>query len=149
MIKAYKFFLLAIISCLTLPACTPQDPHILTTIADARKHPAQLIDVGAPGDSVGDLLVFDQPLLDADKKPIGNNSGYCIRTRVGHSFQCQWTLTTESGSIQVAGREHDSGSSKISIVGGTGNYAGIRGEMISSNNNDGTFSQTLRYRIEP
>ncbi len=148
-IKTYKLFSLTIISCLTLPACTAQDPHILTTIADAREHPAQLIDLAPPGDSVGDILMFDQPLLDVDEKPIGNNSGFCIRSRIAHSFQCQWTLTTEGGSIQVAGREYDKGSSTISIVGGTGQYAGIRGEMTSRNNNDGTFTQTLRYNLKP
>ena len=93
------------------------------------------------------MLVFDQPLLDADMKEIGNNSGTCIRNRVQHSFQCQWTLTFENGSIQVAGRELDQGTSSLSIIGGTGEYSGITGEMDSTNNNDGTFTQTLRYWI--
>jgi hypothetical protein len=131
---------------LALCACSQQNSQTLTTVADARKHPVQLIDNGEPGDSVGDILVFDQPLLDKDMNPIGNNSGTCIRTRVAHSFQCQWTLTTETGSIQVAGREYDKGSSSISIIGGTGAYQGISGEMESTNNNDGTFTQILRYR---
>jgi hypothetical protein len=75
-----------------------------------------------------------------------NNSGICIRTRIGHSFQCQWTLTLEDGTIQVAGREFDQGASNITITGGTGNYAGITGNMTSVNNNDGTFTQNLHYR---
>jgi hypothetical protein len=62
-----------------------------------------------------------------------------------HSIQCQWTLTLADGSIQVAGREFDKGTSAISIVGGTGKYSGISGDMESVNNNDGTFTQTLRY----
>jgi hypothetical protein len=94
---------------------------------------------------VGDILVFDQPLLDEHHKNIGNNSGTCIRTRVDHSFQCQWTLTLDDGSLQVAGREFDQGASAISIVGGTGRYSGITGDMKSVNNNDGTFTQTLHY----
>ena len=131
---------------LSLTACSQQNNETLITIADARKHPAQLVDNGEPGDTVGDILVFDQPLLDKDMKPIGTNSGSCIRTRVAHSFQCQWTLTTETGSIQVAGREYDKGSSTISIIGGTGAFQGISGEMESTNNNDGTFTQILRFR---
>ncbi len=126
-------------------ACTPEAPHTLITIADARTHPAQLIDTGEPGDSAGDILVFDQPLLDIEMEKIGNNSGVCIRIRAGHSFQCQWTLTLDDGTIQVAGREFDQGTSNISITGGTGRYAGIRGAMTSVNNNDGTFTQTLHY----
>ncbi|UCC55133.1 MAG: dirigent protein [Gammaproteobacteria bacterium] len=118
------------------------------TIADARTSPARIIDIGEPGDSAGDVLVFDQPLLNEDRQEIGNNSGVCIRTRAGHSFQCQWTLTLEDGTIQVAGREFDKGASAISISGGTGRYTGITGEMTSVNNSDGTFTQTLRYWID-
>ena len=85
---------------------------------------------------------------------IGNNSGSCIRIQAARSFQCQWTLAfgindKVNGSIQVAGREYDKGNSTLSIVGGTGKYTGITGEMSSTNNNDGTFTQILHYRISP
>ncbi len=132
---------------LGLASCSQETPQILVTIADARANKAQHIDLGELGDSVGDILTFDQPLLDEDMKQVGNNSGKCIRTLAEHSFQCQWTLTFENGSIQVAGREFDQGTSTLSIVGGTGKYSGITGEMESTNNNDGTFTQTLRYWI--
>ena len=129
---------------LFIAGCDTQ--QTLVTIADARSHPAQLIDSGDSGDSAGDLLVFDQPLLDSDMQTIGNNSGTCIRTRPAHSFQCQWTLSLPKGSITIAGREFDTGTSMLSIVGGTGGYAVISGEMQSTNNTDGTFTQILRYR---
>ncbi len=149
MVQLYKKATAAFIFLPSLLACSQQTPQTVITIADAREHPAQFIDTGKTGDSVGDILVFDQPLLDANKNPIGNNSGFCIRTHVAHSFQCQWTLTTDDGSIQVAGREFDQGRSNISIIGGTGKYTGIQGEMVSTNNNDGTFTQVLRYTIKP
>lgn len=133
--------------CALLLACDANDVHTLVTIADARTDKAHMIDTGSPGDSVGDMVVFDQPLLNSMGDIIGNNSGVCVRTRVAKIYQCQWTLTFSSGTIQVAGREADNGTSAISIVGGTGTYAGISGEMISINNNDGTFTQTLRYRL--
>ncbi|VAW76424.1 hypothetical protein MNBD_GAMMA14-2224 [hydrothermal vent metagenome] len=137
----------AVLLFLVLSACTRQQPQQLITIADARVDKAQVIDTGKPGDSAGDILIFDQPLLDEHFQPIGTNSGTCLRTRAGHSFQCQWTLSFENGSIQVAGREFDEGVSTLSIVGGTGIYAGIHGDMTSVNNNDGTFTQTLRYSV--
>jgi len=145
----FSLFIIAAIS-LMLCACEKHNAQSMTTIADARNNPAHFIDNGEPGDSAGDILVFDQPLLDKEMKTIGNNSGSCIRTRVGHSYQCQWTLTFvnkthDSGTIQVAGSEFDKGSSSISIVGGTGKYSGIAGEMESTNNNDGTFTQVLHY----
>lgn len=128
--------------------CARVVPQTLVTIADARVDKARVTDLGDPGDSPGDILTFDQPLLDTRQKPIGSNSGFCVRTRVGHSFQCQWTLTLQDGSIQVAGREFDEGSSDIAIVGGTGEYACIRGQVESVNNGDGTFTQTLHYWID-
>ena len=146
--SAPTYKLLLTVSILATAACSQDSSTTLVTIADARVDKARFIDSGEPGDSVGDILVFDQPLLDEDLKKIGNNSGTCIRARVAHSFQCQWTLTFANGSIQVAGRELDQGTSVISIVGGTGNYAGITGDMESVNNNDGTFKQTLRYRVK-
>jgi len=133
--------------CLAAASCTGLRERTLVTIADARAGPARLVDLGEAGDSVGDMVVFDQPLLDQQGTRIGTNSGVCIRTRVGHSYQCQWTLTLADGSIQVAGRETDEGTSVISIVGGSGAYAHISGSMLSTNNNDGTFTQTLRFRL--
>ena len=136
-----------VLTAATVAACTPTERQTMVTVADARVHKAQMVDIGDPGDSPGDLFVFDQPLLDAHGNNIGNNSGVCFRTRVGHSLQCQWTLTLNNGSIQVAGREFDQGTSDIAIAGGTGEYAGIRGYMESVNNGDGTFTQTLYYQI--
>jgi len=128
-------------------SCTNQTVHTLVTIADARTHPATLIRSGANRDQTGDVLVFDQPLLNGKYQPIGNNSGSCIRTRPGESFQCQWTLSFKHGSIQVAGKEFDRGASSIAIVGGTGKFSTIHGEMTSKNNGDGTFTQTLIYQL--
>lgn len=135
-------------ACLAAASCTGTQDQTLVTIADARSEAAQLVDLGEDGDSVGDLVVFDQPLLDQHGTRIGSNSGVCVRTRVAHSYQCQWTLTLADGSIQVAGRETDRGTSAISIVGGSGAYAHISGSMLSTNNNDGTFTQTLRFRLD-
>lgn len=132
---------------ITGAACSLPERQVLVTIADARVHAARFIDTGETGDSMGDIHVFDQPLLDEAHRRIGNNSGICIRTRVGHSFQCQWTLTFEDGTIQVAGKEFEQGESWVTIVGGTREYAGISGEMKSVNNDDGTFTQTLYYRL--
>lgn len=137
------------LGCFLLVACANNNRQVLVTIADARAGPAEVVDLGEPGDSVGDMVVFDQPLLNTQGKPVGNNSGVCVRTRAGESYQCQWTLTLGNGTIQVAGKEADQGASTISIVGGSGDYANISGEMVSVNNNDGTFTQTLRFRLGP
>ncbi len=117
------------------------------TIADAKSSPASYVDVGKKGESLGDQYIFDQPLLDSQGNIIGNNSGFCLRTKLQHSMQCQWTLSLTDGTIQVAGREFDQGESLIPIVGGTSKYQGISGLMHTFKNDDGRFTQTLHYRL--
>ena len=121
-------------------------PHYTTTlvtIADARSGIAQWVDLGAAGDSPGDIFVFDQPLLNSDREPIGKNSGFCIRTLPGKFSECQWTLTLADGTITVAGRESDSGASMIPVIGGSGKYLLVRGVMATTPNLDKTYTQIL------
>lgn len=116
----------------------------MTTIADGNRGNKGGVDLGAPGPSQGDMFVFDQPLLDADRKDIGTNSGYCIATRVGAYNQCQWTLTLSDGALVVAGQEAEKGLSVVAVIGATGRYSGFTGEMTSQPNGDGTFTQELK-----
>jgi hypothetical protein len=116
----------------------------LTTIADARRGMKNPVDLGQPGDSQGDLFVFDQPLLDAAGKEIGTNGGFCIRTKPGEYSECQWTLTFADGTINVSGREAEKGTSFVALAGGTGAYLGARGEMATTPNSDGTFTQVVK-----
>jgi hypothetical protein len=122
----------------------------LITIADARNGRTQRIDLGEPGDSPGDMFVFDQPLLNSMYEPIGANSGFCIRTLPGRFSECQWTLTLTNGTITVAGREADSGTSTIPIVGGSGDYLLVGGVMATTPNGDLTYRQVLTlYHLGP
>ena len=88
------------------------------------------LDLGAKGDSVGDLLVFANGIFDAaNKSQIGTDQGYCVRTVVGKSWECFWTLTLKTGQITVEGPFADEGDSLFAVTGGTGKYAGARGSM--------------------
>jgi allene oxide cyclase len=88
------------------------------------------VDLGAKGDSVGDLLVFANKVYDAaNKTQVGTDNGYCVRTVVGKSWECFWTLTLKAGQITVEGPFMDSGDSLLAVTGGTGKYAGARGSM--------------------
>jgi allene oxide cyclase len=88
------------------------------------------VDLGAKGDSVGDLLVFANKVYDAgNKMQLGTDNGYCVRTVVGKSWECFWTLTLKGGQITVEGPFMDSGDSLLAVTGGTGKYAGARGSM--------------------
>jgi hypothetical protein len=132
--------------------------RVLITYADARAGGGirQNTDRDAELDSPGDTFVFDQKLLAQDAETvIGRNAGYCIRTDPGapdfsstdHPLlpddpdnnygQCTWTLTFfetsgYQGSLVVSGREADRGTSRLPVIGGTGDFLGAVGVLIST-----------------
>ena len=88
------------------------------------------LDLGAKGDSVGDLLTFANPVFDsANKTRVGSDQGYCVRVIAGKSWECFWTLRLEDGQITVEGPFYDTGDSVMAVTGGTGKYAGAKGTM--------------------
>ena len=88
------------------------------------------VDLGAKGDSIGDMLVFANGVFDAaNKTQLGSDQGYCVRTIVGKSWECIWTLTLKAGQITVEGPFMDEGDSLFAVTGGTGKYAGAKGSM--------------------
>ena len=88
------------------------------------------LDLGAKGDSVGDLLTFANPVYDASNKTqLGTDQGYCVRVIVGKSWECFWTLLLKGGQITVERPFYDSGDSLLVITGGSGQYAGAMGDM--------------------
>jgi hypothetical protein len=156
-----KTLTLLITSLLTLTSyqVTAKPGHLsFTTFADGRADGG--IRQGADGedglDSPGDVFVFDQKLLGEDADTvIGRNAGYCIRTDPGapdfsstdhptlpddpnnNYGQCSWTLTFNensrySGSLTVSGRESDSGSSTVPVIGGTGDFVGATGILVTT-----------------
>jgi allene oxide cyclase len=89
-----------------------------------------LLDLGAKGDSAGDLLTFANPVFDADNKiQRGTAQGYCIRVIAGKSWECYWTLTLKEGQITVEGPYSDTGDSLLVVTGGTGRYVGAKGQL--------------------
>src|ERR1700691_2759181 len=109
------------------------------------------VDLGAKGDSIGDMLVFANGVFDvANKTQVGSDQGYCVRTIVGKSWECFWTLTLKAGQITVEGPFMDEGDSLLTVTGGTGKYAGAKGSMklhprdAKSSTNDFTYILSCR-----
>jgi allene oxide cyclase len=89
-----------------------------------------VLDLGAKGDSVGDILTFANEIYDeANKEKVGEDNGWCVRTVAGKAWECFWTLTVKEGQITVEGPYLDAGDSVVAVTGGTGEYSGVRGEM--------------------
>ena len=108
-----------------------------------------VIDLGASGDSVGDLLAFGNPIFDASNtREIGRDEGSCVRTNPGLSWECSWTTILAGGAITVQGPFTDDGAdSVLGITGGTGAYRNARGQMTLHWRNAGGTEFDFIYRI--
>ena len=106
------------------------------------------LDLGAKGDSVGDLLTFANPVYDAaNKTQVGSDQGYCVRVIAGKSWECFWTLRLKEGQITIEGPFYDAGDSVMAVTGGTGKYVGAKGSMkLHSRDAKGT-SYDLVYEL--
>jgi allene oxide cyclase len=87
-----------------------------------------VIDVAPVGDSLGDQLVFVNPMFDAaNQKEVGTSNGFCVRTVVGKTWHCNWMIHLARGQLAVSGTYPDEGDCEFAVVGGIGRYAGARG----------------------
>ena len=87
-------------------------------------------DLGPAGDSVGDLLTFANEIYDgANIHKVGTDQGYCVRTEVGKSWECNYTTFLADGQITVEGPFFDAGDSTFAITGGTRAYRNARGSL--------------------
>jgi hypothetical protein len=90
----------------------------------------KVIDIGDKGDSTGDVLAFANEVFDdANANSVGADNGWCVRTVVGKAWECFWTVLLHDGQITVEGPFLDAGDSMLAVTGGTGAYAGVRGDM--------------------
>jgi allene oxide cyclase len=88
------------------------------------------IRTGGKGDAVGNLLTWANLVYDADNKvKLGSDQGFCVRVVVNKSWECVWTTILKDGQITVEGPFADTGDSLFVITGGTGKYAGAKGQM--------------------
>jgi hypothetical protein len=129
--KTMKHFALATTSAaalLSLSAISVQAREKLTVV----EHPTdeKTINLSGKSDAIGDLLVFANPVFDAaNKVQVGSDQGYCVRTVVGKSWECFWTLIMKEGLITVEGPFYDTGDSEFVVTGGSGKYSGAKGSM--------------------
>jgi allene oxide cyclase len=88
------------------------------------------VDLGAKGDSSGDLLTFANTVFDAaDRTQVGATEGHCLRIVPGKSWECSFTLTLKDGQLSITGPYLDGNDSTMAVIGGTGRFAGARGTM--------------------
>lgn len=89
-----------------------------------------IADTGKPGDSVGDIMTFANKVFDvSNQNEVGSDNGFCIRTVVGEAYECNWTTFLDDGQIAVEGPFFDAKDAVLSVIGGTGSYKDVGGQL--------------------
>ncbi len=113
----------------------------LTVLTKTRQE--KVVDLDPQGASQGDMRVVNAPLYDASgKEKVGRLDLVCVSTDPAdeanekyHMAQCTYTYTLAGGEITAQGVSAFPKLSKIpptvvdAVSGGTGKYAGVRGEV--------------------
>jgi hypothetical protein len=115
-----------------------------------RSERSQSLDLGDPGVSAGDLLVWGPNLFyDAANATAtgGSSVGECITLNADGNQHCIQTLVFPDGSTLTAQgiQQGDGSPATYAITGGTGTYLGATGRMITDPSAD--FS-LFTYTIE-
>lgn len=125
----------------------------------ALKGPQRSVDIGNQGTSPGDLTVFAAPLASKDGNPAGVAIGSQTSIREeqgGLTVNGLLTYQLRRGDLVVGGLSSYPLGGKTGlkkgqfferpILGGTGAYAGMRGELRSVRRADGTYAQVFKLR---
>ncbi|MGH6960584.1 MAG: allene oxide cyclase family protein [Dongiaceae bacterium] len=106
-------------------------------------------DLGAQGDSAGDILTFANEIFDKDNaNKVGSDNGFCARTVAGKAWECVWTLTLADGQITAEGPFYDTADSELAVTGGTGKYAAARGSLALHARNDKGTEYDFVYKLK-
>jgi hypothetical protein len=131
-----------------------------TVYQDAPK--MSLVDLGAPGNSLGDIYHFSAPLHSERGGPvtgevIGSKTLVKVATDANPNLERRATLlffTFAEGKDQIiafgaadyspSAPEFDAGQPVVRpVLGGTGKYMGARGQVNSTRNADGSYTQVF------
>ena len=133
------------------------EPETLELVSDPDGENFAVVDLGEKGGSVGDMYVFDGPMVDA----AGEDAGQVYGTQTsisldggGEVVQAMITYDLGDGNqILVGGTaEYDDGDGLVEgeeyvrpILGGTGDYADAGGTMTTVRQTDGAYAQTFDF----
>jgi len=95
-----------------------------------------------------DLFFFADPLNDNNNVSVGRDEGTCTRIVAGSFWTCQFMIYLNDGDIDVRGVMYDNMNNTLSIVGGTGTYAGVRGDMDVNIGVVGQVNYVLRIQLD-
>jgi hypothetical protein len=140
--------------------CTKPATETFTVYEDAPK--MSLLDLGAPGNSLGDVYHFVAPLHSSPGGPvtgelIGSKTLVKVATEANPNLERRatlmfFTLADRKDQIIAFGvADYSANSPEFeaaqpvvrAVLGGTGKYIGARGRSTSTRNADGSYTQTF------
>jgi hypothetical protein len=156
--------LAALLASIVMVACglrsTNPSSETLTVYEDAPTMTP--LDLGPPGNSPGDVYYFSAPLHSSPGGPVtgevfGSKTLKKVATGANPSFEQRATLlifTFGNRDDQIVAMgvhdyppdaaEFDAGQPHVrAILGGTGKYIGARGQLASTRNADGSYTQVF------
>ena len=154
----------AVVTSVLIAACgahsTNQSTETFTVYEDAPK--MSLLDLGAPGNSLGDVYHFSAALHSERGGPVtgelvGSKTLVKMSTDADPNTERRATLmffTFAEGKDQIIAfgaadysptiPEFEAGQSVVRpVLGGTGKYVGARGQVTTTRNNDGLYTQVF------
>jgi len=156
--------LAALFASVLITACgahsTNQSTEIFTVYEDAPK--MSLLDLGAPGKSLGDVYHFSAPLPSERGGPvtgevIGSKTLVKVATDANPNLERRATLLfftfadAKDQIIAFGAADYSSSAPEFDadqpvvrpVLGGTGKYMGARGQVTSTRNADGSYTQVF------
>ncbi len=111
----------------------------------------EFVDVGAAGQSPGDLFVFENDLRNrADTRTIGRFLATCTALVTPGLASCRGTIQLEGGNVEVATAIDFNAGGPIlaAVTGGTERYRFVRGQLrLSEETSPGVREGTLELRL--
>ncbi len=115
-----------------------------TVVFDVVFSPFNYTDLGEPGPSAADLIVFHDTLLQ-DGREVGHEVGSCVVVDADGLASCTAVLTVDGqGTIAYALENAPPPRKVLAITGGSGDYRTARGDGVLVEHGDGTGTLTLR-----
>jgi allene oxide cyclase len=128
-------------------ASASRDRHVRTMTLIEVSTGQQIVDLGKKGFSLGGELMFTSRLQTLGGKRVGHTSVVCIAV-LGEKIDCNGTGWLPGGTVRVGATLADTPTSVLAVVGGTGRYQGVGGQVVTRPVSD-TRSRTRLRLIFP
>jgi hypothetical protein len=129
------------------PSGSAQDKQ--TTLRfDVQFSPFSYTDLGQPGPSAADMIVFNDVLL-RDGHQVGHETGSCVVVDPTGLSNCTAVLTVDGrGTITYALENSPPPRKTLAVTGGSGAFRTAAGDGVLLEHGDGTGSLTLTIDLD-